>query len=277
MLNAHPDVAVPPESRFVVELWPGRDETSVKDFLTRLAAHKRFQAWELPVVDVAARLEGRTTASYRECLDATYGAYAAGAGKKSWGDKTPRYVEHMELIASIWPEARFVHMVRDGRNVARSYADVPFGPKTVAKAAALWKARVEQGRTSGGSLGPARYFELRYEDLVTDIAGQAKRLCGFLDVAFDEGMLDHTEKARNDVLPRAAKYNPRVLEKPQANVRSWATEMPASQIAMFEAVAGDLLSELGYERRFPTPGSGARLKAKLALWGLPLGRLRASR
>src|SRR3712207_1470296 len=135
MLNAHPSVAVPPESRFVVELWTGAERVNVAQLLAKLAAHTRFQAWDLPIEMVEHELEGVTGAPYATAIEAAYQAYARGSGKSRWGDKTPRYVESIPLLAKLWPDSRFVHLVRDGRNVALSYADVPFGPKNVVKAA----------------------------------------------------------------------------------------------------------------------------------------------
>ncbi len=276
MLNAHPDVAVPPESRFIVELWRGNEQVDVADLLRRLASHKRFQTWDLPIETVRDELDDRERASYVEVIEAAYRAYARVNGKRRWGDKTPRYVEHIDFLARLWPEARFVHLVRDGRNVALSYADVPFGPTTVSTAAKLWASRVRAGMAAGRSLGRRRYIELRYEELVEDAESQAKRLCEFLDLDFDPGMVDHTERARGAVLPRASKYNPRVMQRPLAHLRAWEESMPAEHVELFEAVAGDVLSDLGYERRVPVPGPRARLLAKLATAGLPIGKLRST-
>jgi sulfotransferase family protein len=273
MLNAHRDVAVPPESRFVTELWNGAPEVDVRAFLDALAAHKRFTAWELPIEEVRRAIGTATTIPYAEAIDATYRAYARAKGKKRWGDKTPRYVEHIPFLAGLFPDARFIHLVRDGRNVALSYADVPFGPKTVARAAELWARRVSEGVDAGRSLEPGRYLEMRYEDLVEDIEGRSKELTEFLDLAFDPGMLDYTEGSRSDVLPRAAKYNPKVSQPPIGNARSWETEMADRHVAVFEAVAGRTLAELGYPRRHPAPGPLVRLEATLGRLGLPVGRL----
>lgn len=274
ILNAHPEVAVPPESRFVVELYRGSEAVSRDAFLGELAAHKRFQAWDLPIEAVARELPDGDPVPYPAAIEAAYEAYAHVNGKTRWGDKTPRYVENMGLLARLFPTARFIHLIRDGRNVALSYANVPFGPKTVGKAAALWATRVKAGRESGVALGGSRYFEVRYEDLVEDAEGETKDICDFLDLTFDPGMLDYTERARGSVLPRASMYNPHVTEKPQANVRSWEESMPPEQIETFEAVAGDALSLLGYERRFPTPSTKARLVGWLGTKGLPVGRIR---
>ncbi|HEY7876361.1 MAG TPA: sulfotransferase [Actinomycetota bacterium] len=274
MLNAHPEVAVPPESRFVTELWGNSPEVDVTAFLDALGAHNRFTAWELPIEDVRRALGGRSAVAYADAIDAAYRAYAAARGKRRWGDKTPRYVEHIPFLARLFPDARFVHLVRDGRNVALSYADVPFGPKTLAKAAELWARRVTRGMTDGRALGSGRYLEMRYEDLVGDIEARAKALCEFLDLPFDAGMLDYTERARSDVLPRAAKYNPHVTERPISQTRSWQTDMPDRHVAVFEVIAGSVLADLGYELRYPATKVLPRVEAALGRAGLPIGRLR---
>lgn len=273
MLNAHRDIAVPPESRFITELWQGQEMVDVEGLLGRLAAHKRFEAWDLPLEAVREELGKIGSADYASVIEAAYKAYARVHGKTSWGDKTPRYVESIPFIARLWPASRFIHLIRDGRNVALSYADVPFGPKNVAQAAQLWATRVGKGCTDGRALDRGRYIEIRYEDLVEDAAGEAKDLCEFLGIEFDPGMLDYTERARDAMLTRASQYNPHLTEKPVANTRSWAEEMPRTQIEIFEAVAGDVLKSLGYERRFDPPGPAARIKAMLGKLGLPIGRL----
>ncbi len=273
MLNAHRDVAVPPESRFVVELYDGSDEVEVESFLGQLGAHKRFEAWDLPLEAVRDEIGAAPKAAYADAVAAPFRAYARVHGKRVWGDKTPRYVEHIPFLMQLFPQGRFIHLIRDGRNVALSYADVPFGPKNVAKAAVLWADRVQKGCFAGRSLERGRYIEIRYEDLVDDAAGEARDICEFLGLEFDEGMLDYTERARDAVLTRAARFNPHVTEKP-SRTRAWEDEMPPDQVEVFEAVAGPVLSELGYERRFPSPGPAARLKSKLSRAGLPIARLR---
>ena len=274
ILNAHPEVAVPPESRFVVELYKGRDVIDTDVFLQELSAHKRFHTWDIPIEIVRDELEGGGEVAYPDAIRAAFGAYARANGKSRWGDKTPRYVENLELLHRLFPEARFIHLIRDGRNVALSYANVPFGPKTVAKAASLWSTRVCAGYTVGRALGGEHYLEIMYEDLVEDAEGEIKDICGFLGLAFDPGMMDYTERARGSVLPRASMYNPHVTEKPRAGVRSWQDSMPPRDVEVFESVAGDVLSLLGYERRFPQPGSGARLRAALSKAGLPVGKIK---
>ena len=274
IFNAHPEVAVPPESRFITELWTGSTEVDVDDFLTRLGEHRQFRSWTLPVEEIRERIAPATRITYVEAVETAYKAYTERSGKRTWGDKTPRYVEHIPFIAGLFPEGRFIHLVRDGRNVALSYANVPFGPKTVTKAAALWKRRVMAGVRDGRALGATRYRELRYEDLVAEPERYVRDLCDFVGVQFATEMMEYTTKAQEFVFEKAKTYNPNVLQKPRRDVRSWKEEMPPDHAAVFETVAGDVLDLFGYERLFEHPGMGTRVAATLGRMGVPVGRLK---
>lgn len=276
MLNAHSEVAVPPESRFITELWTGSNTVQVDAFLRALDAHPRFHTWDLPISAVRDEFEEVSESSYAEAIAAAFRAYARVQGKNRWGDKTPRYVEHIPFLSTLWDDARFIHLIRDGRDVALSYADVPFGPKTVGRAASLWARRVKAGCDKGRALPAGRYIEVNYEDVVDDVASEIKDICDFLDLDFDPGMLEYTERARGSVLPRASMYNPNVV-KPPSKTRSWRESMEERMVEAFEAVAGDVLSELGYERRYDEPGLSARIVGRLGDAGLPFGRLKGSR
>src|SRR5688500_9572760 len=93
MLNAHPEVAVPSESRFVVEFWDGRDEIRVDQFLDKLASYHLFANWQLPIESVRAEIGDARECRYVDAVSAAYRAFATMHGKTRWGDKTPRYVE----------------------------------------------------------------------------------------------------------------------------------------------------------------------------------------
>ena len=276
ILNAHPEVAVPPESRFITELWRGEEEVEVDDFLGELADHRLFRVWNLDTADVRHEIGDRQRVRYADAVEAAYKAWARSKKKTCWGDKTPRYIEHIPLLARLWPNAKFVHQIRDGRNVVLSYADVPFGPKTLGKAASLWASRVTSGLIEGRKLGREHYLEIRYEDFVANPASQAKTLCDFLNIDFDSDMLDYAEKARTDILPRAARYNPHVAQPPTVSLRAWENQMPDRHVEMFEAIAGDVLDMLEYPRRFPHPSARAKGLAVLSRIGLPIGRLAAN-
>jgi hypothetical protein len=269
MFDAHPDVAVPDEVSFIVRLdrphnavryrRPGRID--VDALLHLLQTNSSFRRWGLPAETVRAALADPPVATFPEAVRRLYATYAAERGKHRWADKTPMHVQYLRRLARLFPEARFVHLIRDGRDVACSYLDAPFGPRSVEEAAFEWRRRVLRGRSQGAPLGQ-RYREVRYETLVARPEEVLRSLCGELDVPFDERMLryhvDAADLIGSTVHPGS---HQRLLLPPTPGLRDWRQELSPEDLATFEAIAGDALDTLGYERGGPAPGSRDRLVA----------------
>jgi hypothetical protein len=170
----------------------------------------------------------------------------------------------MRLIGGELPEARFVHLIRDGRDVALSRRRRGMGEgKPIADAAARWRRRIESARRQARRLR-GRYLELRYEDLVADAERSLGRVCEHCELEFEPAMLIHHERASQRLgelrdLPSRGERRARpgderiaahaLAARPPSLERTgaWREEMGAAEVAEFEAVAGDLLAELGYE------------------------------
>ena len=268
MLDRHPEVAIVPESHFITELWETRRrygaEGRVSDreaFLRDLGANPRFRLWDLPrdlLREEMDRLEGAAT--FAEAVTAPFRAYARWKGKGRWGDKTPVYVEDIPLLAALFPHARFVHVLRDGRDVALSMMDLDRLHRGPASPALFWARRVRRGRADGSALGPRRYTELRYEDLVEDPERALRPLCEFLDLPFDPAVLEHREGG-SDLVPEPLRWMHRRLDLPPTKgLRDWRTEMSPRDAARFQVVAGSALAEFGYPPG-PRPGPGDRIAA----------------
>lgn len=261
MLDSHPELAVPPESFFVPELASiPASRFAPDDFLARLTAHDRFRRWDLPVDSVTAPV--RATTNGPDAVRAVYRAYAHHRGKIHYGDKTPQYVRRIDQLASLFPEARFLHLIRDGRDVGQSLIDGPFGPSAVAQAARVWRSHVVSGRRVGRALPEDRYHEVRYEDLVAAPEETLREVCGFFHLTFAPQMLDYAQRA-DDVL--AGSVHPEaqagVRRPPTAGLRDWRTTMAPGAVGVFEAVAGDALAAFGYALAFAAPTPLHRLEA----------------
>ena len=124
-----------------------------------------------------------------------FALYTSRQGKARYAEKTPINVLHIELLADVFPEARFIHLIRDGRDVALSYLDTDFGASSLPEAAVQWRRFVRKGRRSGARVGAHRYQEVRYEDLVADPDTVLRSLCEFIDLPFDPSMLRYHERA----------------------------------------------------------------------------------
>jgi hypothetical protein len=249
MLDSHPALAIPPESYFVAELvaeWPPDRPFSWDDYLERLRVHDRFLRWDLPIDALAS---DDAAEDFAGAVRRTFAAYARARGKPRHGDKTPRYVQDVETIAALLPEARFVHVIRDGRDVALSFLEREWGPRTVEEAARRWRKRVKAGRRGGSAVGPGRYVEVRYERLVEDPEGELARVCALIDLDPAPEMLRYFERA--DEVVAGTKYPGQhrgIAAPPTKGLRDWRTAMPPDDVATFETIAGGLLEELGYER-----------------------------
>jgi hypothetical protein len=161
------------------------------------------------------------------------------------------YMQHLPLLERLFPEALYVHLIRDGRDAALSFLGMPEGivtktwahPKTAADFACEWRTQVQAAQELGRRAGPGRYLEVRYEALVADPADELERICSFAGLPFEPAMLDYVGKT--DV---SAKPHQRSLERPPTpGLRDWRSEFGPEDVAAFETVAGDLLGELGYE------------------------------
>jgi hypothetical protein len=238
------DVAIPPESMFLLDVDP---EQPAKDVLRTAWNHPRVQLWGLPGAPPAIPGGLEREAAFRFAVSAPFVAYAEREGKTRWGDKTPAYVHHIDRLAAIWPDARFVVLVRDGRDVALSVMGVPFGPNNAWAAARSWVAAIRAGRHAATRY-PARVLELRYEDLVTEPAKWLETTCSFLGMAFDEDMLSIEKTDRSKVVSDQSAWFTNVWSGiTTAAVGKWRTELSPRQVEAFETVAGDELRLLGYE------------------------------
>ncbi|HSG13326.1 MAG TPA: sulfotransferase [Gaiellaceae bacterium] len=277
ILDRSPGIAIPDETFFVPQLAHRHrspvDPAQLLDDLRRLP---RLAAWGVSADDLASRLEPGM--SIGEALDAVFSTYAAKHGKPRWGDKTPMYMRHLGLIERLFPDAQYLHLIRDGRDAALAFLDMPEGvvtktwahPRDARGFACEWSTEVRRARALGQRLGPSRYLEIRYEDLVADTAGVVRSACAFAAIPFDTSMLAYSEAVDVSEKP----HHQRLLQPPTRGVRDWRAQMSEPDVLAFEAIAGDLLGDLGYELRGPAregPGAGARAslasyRARMGAW-----------
>ncbi len=268
ILDRSQELAVPDESYFVPQLADRHSGTvDVDDFVDDLRRLPTLRDWGVPTEEVRARL--RPGMPLGAAVAAVYETYAARCGKARWGDKTPMYMAHLPLLERLFPQARYVHLIRDGRDACLSFLAMPRGivtegwghPRTAAGFACQWRTEVEAAGALGRRVG-GRYLEVRYEDLVSGPAPVVERICAFAGLAFEPGMLDYAGAVDVSAKP----HQQRLRQVPTPGVRHWRDQMPAPDVAAFEAVAGDVLGGLGYEMA-TRPATGARLRGRAELAG----------
>jgi hypothetical protein len=257
MLDNHPRLAVANDTHFIPRVIdgvpPGVDQPLTPELVERVRTYKRFYRMELP--DAAVYDAAKRSRTYTQFVGALYSEHGRLRGKPLAGEKTPDYVRRLPFLHALFPRARTVHIIRDGRDVALSaleWGRKDRGPgrlklwweEPVAVCALWWRWQVGTGRRDGRTLGADLYREVRYEDLVAHPGAMLQDLARFLDLPFSRDMLAYHEGK--------VRYAPGLSAKkawlpPVQGLRSWRARMPGRDLELFEALAGDLLSELGYE------------------------------
>ena len=280
MLNAHRELAIIHEGRFVAPWFERRrgltpEGEVTPELIERLLEFEPFENVHVGREQLERLADGPGPVHYAGFVRGIFDLHGEAHGKRFVGDKTPHYVRSLPTLHALWPRARFVHIVRDGRDVWLSvrnwkkvverggavarYSDWERDP--VSTTALWWEWQVRLGREAGAALGSQRYLEVRYESLVQDPAGGCRALCAFLDLPYDEQMLGFHEGHTRDDPELDAKQ---AWLPVTPGLRDWRAQMPADELERFDAAAGDLLEELGYARGAPSPGREAVESAALA-------------
>jgi hypothetical protein len=271
IVDAHSQIAVMGETDWIAKYYETRagltpDGLVTSEIIPRLFEHTRFYAFKVGPEELEELLSSGEPISYRQLVSGFFDAHGEETRKALVGDKTPDYILKMPTLHMLWPDAKFVHLIRDGRDVCLSLIDwkrkaaklakryPTWVDQPVATAAKFWERHVSTGRETGRELGPGLYHEIRYETLVARPEQECGSLCTFLGVPYEPAMLHFYEGRTRAESGLDAKDAWRPITP---GLRDWRTQMPAQDVERFEATAGHLLDELGYPRAVLQPGAEA--------------------
>lgn len=265
VLGAHSDCLCTPESPFKTELLRFFDlaTTAPAELLRTILETRRFKLWGLDAAALNRSLE-KVRGTYAEGLQWLVAKYGETVGKPAarfWIDHTPGNVRSAVTLSELFPQAKFIHIVRDGRGVASSILPLDWGPNTIVGAAGWWTESVAYGLALESWAGPQRATRMRYEDLVLNFESTLRSLCSFLAVDFQPAML----KADGFKVPGyTTQQHSLVGSAPQpSRASAWEHTLAPRHIEIFESIAGELLRYLGYELKF---GLTARKATRSEKW-----------
>ena len=248
ILGRHPEVVIPPETAFFTKL------VSESGAL-RPRPRRQIESDLGVALEVGERLADNAAveALYRQMAEAYVGATDANA--PAWfGDKTPDHLRHTDRIARLLPDARFVLIHRDGRDVALSLSKVPWSPSDPVVNFGIWRQAVAHQRRLLAD-PPAPVLTVRYEDLASSPRDQVRRLTDFLEIDYDDSLLVPREDA--DGIPEwEMDWKARAVEPiRQDRIAVWRRELDPRAVRTMERWGGVDLTELGYELSEPDAGS----------------------
>ena len=275
MLDAHPQLAIPPETHFLPDLralqqrpdLKGKENADARreEFLRIVTSSPYWKDFHLDAATLrTAVTDPKRTFNLAAGTRRFYELYARAHGKARWGDKTPPYVWRLKDVSALLPEAHFVHIIRDGRDVALSVRGLWFDPSkgNVEDAAAQWLWRIREARQQ--AIICPHYLEVRYEELLSQPRAVLEQICTFVGLEYDGAMENYHLAARarlrtemhdqhdaRGALVATKAQREAIFSKTSGppdpeRAGRWRKEMSAEERERFESVAGDLLRELGY-------------------------------
>ena len=262
LIDSHPDIAIPPESFIFDRFGPILDtygDLSDPQRLRELAvdalADERIRDWSLAATpaELLARVREPGAAGL---FDALFMLYAEQHGKKRWGDKTPQHALRIPELLSVFPQARIVHLVRDGRDVAESTARIAIGPCSILAIARRWNRYMTAVEAAAAGLPRLQFLEVRFEDLVRDPAGLRGRIMAFIGEDDSRCPPVDEEVPQTGTRERSAAYAHHASLRraiTASKIGVYKTAFTARQVEIFEAAAGDALVRHGYELTIERP------------------------
>ena len=286
MLTCHPNICVPPEAGWLINLYPKyRDFTlrtdRLKRFVDDLFSPPKIEGWGLERFNLLERLEEAKPTDYATLASHVYLYYASvhQPGKSRWGDKNNFHLNHIEKIHRLFPDAHFLHIIRDGRDVACSYRDLSqiqgeYAPKlsaSICGAAYDWVKNIKIIQKSFATIGQGRTLAIRYEDLVQQPHKTLQMVCDFLGEDYDERMLSFAEENRKKQLEPEMFMNWKTRTKEQltdTRAERWKREMFEEDRYLFQLLAKETLMRYGYEieHSLSVPFASRMLRLYVSAW-----------
>jgi len=274
MLGGHSRCLCLPESQFMDDQLAHADadgRIDARAALSRIVAHERFRLlWDLPSdpAPVQPAELGATLADLWTGLALAYGRKLGQPAADVWIDHTPTNFRRVRGLLRLFPAARFIHLVRDGRAVAASLLPLDWGPNNALHAAEFWMARCALGLAAELDLGTDRVLRVRYEDILQEPESSLRRITSFIG-------LDYEPEMASANASKPTRYHERqhhlVGQAPvPSRAAGWQQVLSRREVEMVEAEAGDFLETLGYQPRY---GVRAMPATRVEVFRLRLGDL----
>ena len=256
MLVAGGQIAIPPETQIVHKMallfkttrslgWADQARLVISAF----ESHRFFPLWQVNLGGVYQKILAlpKNERSLARIIDEVYMTYAAQSfpGAKVWGDQSPIHTFYLPYIKRIFPQARYIHLLRDGRDVTASLVS-RFGENHLYESVLRWKTSLKRINQFRKQIQSRQYLEVRYEDLVREPEQVLQQVCQFIGIDYSTVMLDYW-KLPSTIEHKYDSYH-KNLEKPvfDSSIGKWMEVLNAEQQQYVLEKMSRELKELGY-------------------------------
>lgn len=265
IINSHPEVCIPPESHFFLwlekkyENWTRTD--GYRNYLTDLYESTKFETWGLSRYDLESFLNKNNPESYSELNELVYLFYANQRKKKTkiWGDKNKLWKEKLPHILKYYPNAKFIHIHRDGRDVACSYKNLnsrnirskyaPKLPSDIESIALKWQENIQFLEAFQESVLKENFLKISYEKLLENTEEVGNSICDFLGIEAPKDGLNHLGAEKGNDEPQEFLQWKEKTNEPidLKNIGKYKKELSKVEIDTFNSICSDELKKLGYD------------------------------
>lgn len=259
MLNSHSLIGVPPESGFI-QWWYSKylcwsvsdtnNRRTLDAFLHDILSSTKIENWKLSKKELIEYILLNQPKFYSELIDCIYKFYTRN--KCLIGDKNNYYIHHLDILSTIFPRAKFIHIIRDGRDIANSYRNInkldqnlkylPKFSSNIKDIANEWRDNLDKIEKH---ISKHQSISIRYEDLISDSIQTLTKICQFLDVRFENQMLEfylHNDEPQSTLFWKG-KTKGKVDEN---NKKNYLSGLTTQDVLIFNEIANDTLIKYNY-------------------------------
>lgn len=194
ILNAHSQIAASPETHYFRKYWTDEQKSTMEkriilteEFLDG-NEFKQFGFSKKQKQEIRAELLAAIRKGLPQILDVVLTHYRLKHNKPIWCEKTPVHMLYLPHIAKLFPEAKFIFLVRDPRDICLSLKKVPFNAGSTVSIARRWK-RYARLSVSYQRQYQGKLLVVKYEDLIRQPERQIMKICQFLNIDYQSDML----------------------------------------------------------------------------------------
>jgi sulfotransferase family protein len=260
MFLSHSRLTIPPETWYLIPLVKQfntdrpLDAKEVEAAVAIITSHYRWPDMKMDEGEFRREVSQLRQPRVRDLVEVVYQKHLRAEGKVRWGDKTPPYIEILPELARMYPHSRFIHLYRDGRDVAKSFQETGWCGTFWSQLTHEWITSLDYRQRWEHTEFRDRILDVRYERLVLETEATLREICRFIGEEFEPQMLAWEAKVDAQVPKREQVHHKKLKKRISSDaVARWKHELSARAVFVCEALIGSYLTRWGYERRYPSP------------------------
>jgi len=274
MLNSHSRIAIPEEATFLRPLLTkdnakgvlnSQDISKICNYLNK---SPHFSLWNYDKSELFEFLQKHEEISLNNLIEAIYVSYLRSERKGAWGDKTPSLFRNIDLLYKLFPNAKFIHIVRDARDIFLSWRKMDPTKGNPSVVAMEWEYKCHKIEKFLNRIPEANRLRLRYEDLLGEPENTLKHLCNFLAFEYEPQMLSFHKKSKFYIGNHHSDLIFRPIDK--SNKQKWKKQLSVKETKIITILAQRYLKEYDYEMFSEKSNVQDYLSVCASLTGVPI-------